>query len=367
MCERFAGGEYANNEQSAYLCARWMRRRYTFRFEARTSRGTLQYRDAFYLRLWDKRRPQLSGIGECALFRGLSAEDTPEYENILDQFCNNPTAQSFDKVPSSVRFGAETAWSDLQNGATGMPRSSAGWTDGTHPVPINGLVWMADKHTMYERIKEKLEQGFNCLKLKIGAIGFEEELELLAFVRSRFSSSHLQLRVDANGAFTPDNVEKILRRLAPLQIHSVEQPIKPGQPDAMRKVCTAEIIPIALDEELIGMTDDKIKHRLLQFVCPQYVILKPSLCGGFGEADKWIETAEKLGIGWWATSALESNVGLNAIGAWLSMHSFEMCQGLGTGEVLSQNIPWYVYRKGENVYGNGPRPQAGILLPELFV
>lgn len=326
------------------LKARFHKHTLHFRFLARTSRESMMKRDTYFLHIWDDANPDVEGIGECNLFRGLSAEDSPDYEARLEWMCRNiADAHAAEKVAdsSSILFGLETALSDFANGGGRMPFPCA-WARGEAYIPINGLVWMGDKQLMAQRIKEKLEAGFSCLKLKIGGIDFEEEVELLKMVRRMFSPADLQIRLDANGAFSPVNALDRLGRLSIFGIHSIEQPICAGQPAEMARLCKISPIPIALDEDLIGVRSLEQKSRLLDEVRPQYIILKPALCGGFSHADQWIAEAERLSIGWWATSALESNVGLNAIGQWLGAKIGEsrpiLPQGLGTGALYINNI-----------------------------
>jgi o-succinylbenzoate synthase len=315
--------------------AEWRHYQLNFRETAITSRSRMNVKDTYFIKLFDTDAPDTVGYGECALFRGLSAEDTPDYARQLAEACAHP-----DTLPeiSSIRFGFETALADLHTGGRQVMVSTP-FTHGGAVIPINGLVWMGDKATMRRRIAQKLDQGFHCIKLKIGGIDFNDELELLRVIRSEFDESTVELRVDANGAFTPDNVDERLARLAEFHLHSIEQPIKQHQWAAMAKVCATSPIPIALDEELIGFTADSDRARLLNTIRPQYIILKPSLCGGFAEADKWIAAAEQRNISWWATSALESNIGLNAIAQWVSQKSITMPQGLGTGALYTNNIP----------------------------
>lgn len=326
------------------LRARYDRYTLHFRFLARTSRESMMQRDTYFLRLWDDQNPDVVGVGECNLFRGLSADDRPDYEQRLQRLCEEvselPAWYSVVAGYSSIIFGLETALADLRNGGLRQPFPGA-WSRGETSIPINGLVWMGDKQLMADRIREKIESGFRCLKLKIGGIDFNEELELLAMIRRMFSPTDLQLRLDANGAFAPAEALDRLNRLAAYHIHSIEQPIRAGQHQAMADLCRMSPIDIALDEELIGVRDASQKARLLDLIRPQYIILKPALCGGFAHSDQWICEAEKRGIGWWATSALESNIGLNALAQWVSHkvgESAEMRQGLGTGALYTNNI-----------------------------
>lgn len=314
------------------LQAEWAPYRLFFRFEARTSRQVMTYKDTYFVRVSDSDTPSRIAIGECALFRGLSADDRPDYEELLSQACSNPE-QALNSPCSSIRFGFETA--------LGLHGSAASdWQRGLCGIPINGLVWMGDKATMRARIKEKLDSGFRVLKLKIGGIAFDDEVDLLREVRRAFSPDDLEVRLDANGAFTPENALTRLDTLAKFHIHSLEQPVKAGQIEAMARICAESPIPIALDEELIGLRTPEESEQLLSDIRPAYIILKPSLCGGFKASGTYIDAARKLGIGWWATSALESDIGLAAIGSWLSSgFNIDMPQGLGTGQLYTNNIP----------------------------
>jgi o-succinylbenzoate synthase len=340
------------------LCAKWMPYRLNFKFEARTSRASMTYKDTYFIKVWHSNAPEVYGLGECALFKGLSKEDNSEYENKLDELCSNPEQNK--PANSSIRFGFETALADLQNGGLGIISPNCDWIAGNVGIPINGLVWMGDKELMLQRIQQKLEEGFRCLKLKIGGINFDDEVELIRYIRRRFSVDELELRLDANGAFTPDNALSRLRTLYKFGIHSLEQPIKAGQLNAMAAVCFHSPIPIALDEELIGDTSIVSKGEMLEYVRPAYIILKPALCGGLSGADDWISAAEKLNIGWWATSALESNIGLNAIAQWVSSKHPFVPQGLGTGELYHNNIPSPVVRQGSKLYFDTSKPRADI-------
>lgn len=333
-----------------------------FCFEARTSRAVMHTKDTYFVQVWDDSHPEVRGTGECALFRGLSREDDESYESILEAFCADPSPDKISSLPSSAKFGVETAFADLANGGEGICFPGSEWTEGRGGIPINGLVWMGDHDTMYERIRAKLDDGFSCLKLKIGGIRFEEELDLLRYVRSRFSPDVLELRLDANGAFSPDEALSRLDALSAFHIHSIEQPIRAGQYDAMSGICASSPIAVALDEELIGDTTPDFKRQLLDFIRPAYVILKPALCGGFSGADGWIEAAEGSGTGWWATSALESNIGLSAIAQWVACKGVTMCQGLGTGELYLNNFPSKVNRRGAGLYFD---PSARRIVPQL--
>lgn len=271
--------------------AQWAPYTLDFKEEAITSRARMRRKQTYFLRLTDDK--DLTRIGEVPLFQGLSAEDSPHFEHQLAQVCTSLTASesTLEKRPdtglSSVNFGLESAR---------FPTSAAG------PITINGLVWMGSKRQMFLRLRRKLESGFRCVKLKIGGIDFAQELELLRYVRRQFSPAELELRLDANGAFTPANAMERLERLSEFQPHSIEQPIRAAQLEAMALLCLKSPVPIALDEELIGTRSDAEKVQLLDAIRPQYIILKPALCGGFAHADRWIALAAERGIGWWATN-----------------------------------------------------------------
>ncbi len=316
-------------------------RKYTLKFKVPggTSRGVLTEKDTWFLILEDK---ESMGIGECGLFRGLSCDDVPDYEEKLDWVCAHISLgveallEALRDYPS-IQFGLEQAFRSLEVESP-FELFSSPFTKGIRPIPINGLIWMGDPDNMQRQIKEKIESGFRCLKLKIGALSFDTELKLLEEIRKQYSAVELELRVDANGAFLPDEAEDKLEALAAFDLHSIEQPIKAGNLELMAALCSVTPIPIALDEELIGIIDVTEKARLLQTINPQYIILKPSLVGGFSGSMEWIQLAEELNIGWWITSALESNIGLNAIAQWTYTLDVSMPQGLGTGGLFVNNI-----------------------------
>lgn len=259
-----------------------------FKTPAGTSRGILTNKETFFIKLWEEEEPDRCGIGECALFRGLSAEDMPGYEKKLKEVCMN--IESYRTMPlrcwSSIRFGLEMALADLRHGGKRLYFPSP-FYEGKAGIEINGLIWMGDQATMQQRIREKLEAGFHCIKLKIGAIDFDAELSLLKSIRQKFGPQDVELRVDANGAFLPAVVFSRLEALAPYHLHSIEQPIRQGQWKEMARVCALSPIPVALDEELIGADDVAGKEALLQAIRPQYIILKPALTGGFSGAEEW--------------------------------------------------------------------------------
>lgn len=324
-----------------------------FKTPSLTSRERLVTKDTYYIKVYHSHNPQIVGIGEASLFSGLSYDDKPNYEAKLHEVCQNINTINWDDLNqwSSIKFGLETALNDLKNGGnrTIFPTP---FTQNSTPIKINGLIWMGDKDTMCARVEEKLKQGFSCIKLKIGGINFESELDILKSIRSRYSKEEIEIRLDANGAFAPQNALSQLNQLSKYDIHSIEQPIRQGNPCEMAKLCADTPIPIALDEELIHPQTEQQKHNLLQHIKPQYIILKPTLVGGFSGADQWIAKAEELNIGWWATSALESNIGLNAIAQWVSTYKINMPQGLGTGALYTNNIPSPLQQVGEKIYYN---------------
>lgn len=315
-------------------------RKYTLNFirPGGTSRGVLTQKDTYLICL---QGTDGYGIGEAGLFRGLSWDDRPDYEAKLTWACqeaeggNQNFLKDLREYPSIV-FGLEQALRSLES-KNPYELFPSGFLSG-EPIPINGLIWMGSPDYIRKQIREKIETGFGCLKLKIGSLDFEQELQLLREIRATFGKDILEIRVDANGAFTAGDALLKLEALSKLELHSVEQPIAPGQWEPMAELCKNTPLPIALDEELIGCLYPKEKFRLLKALKPQYIILKPSLIGGFSSAEQWIEGAESLGIGWWVTSALESNIGLNAIAQWTASLGVQMPQGLGTGSLFSNNF-----------------------------
>lgn len=325
------------------MCAKraaWCKYTLRFNFTARTSREEMTEKDTYFIKVWDSDSPDVAGIGECALFRRLSAEDRfGDYEQKLNELCRGiNNGQEVDIAHySSLRMGLETAQLDLRNGGRGVIVPGP-WADGVGAITINALVWMGSADEMTRRISEKLASGCSCLKMKIGGISFDDELMLLDRIRREFPPEKLEVRLDANGAFKADGAMARLRELANFSIHSIEQPVMAGQWDVMKKLCEESPIPIALDEELIGLDDIADKRRMLTSIGPAYIVLKPSLCGGLSGAGEWISLAEETHTGWWVTSALESNVGLNAIAQWTASLKPVMAQGLGTGTLYTNNI-----------------------------
>ncbi len=310
-----------------------------FKRPSGTSRGVLTEKETWFIILEENGK---KGIGECGILRTLSVDDRPDYEEKLRWVCDNiylgeeKLWQELTEFPS-IQFGVEMAFRSLESESPYLLFSSP-FTKGEENIPINGLVWMGDEQFMKQQIEEKLHQGFNCIKLKIGAIDFQKELDLLAFIRANFDAETIEIRVDANGAFIVDNTLSKLIQLSEFKIHSIEQPIQKNQHDSMSELCLSTPIPIALDEELIGVFGIENKRVLLQKIKPQYIILKPSLVGGFCGMQEWITIAEELKIGWWVTSALESNIGLNAIAQWTFLQNNPMPQGLGTGGLYTNNF-----------------------------
>ena len=329
-----------------------------FKQPAGTSRGVYTTRKVWYIVLTDTENPTHYGVGECAPLPALSCDDVPEYEDVLKETCRrleenvkaNLDFSSADNTDflrdyPSIRFGVETALAHYR--ARSLQFWHTPFSKGKEGIPINGLIWMGNFDEMYHRIEEKMKLGFRCIKLKIGAIDFDKELELLAHIRRHFSPEQIELRVDANGAFSPSDALEKLKRLSEYQLHSIEQPIRAGQWQEMAKLCAETPFPIALDEELIGINQPDRKVELLDTIRPQYIILKPSLHGGIIGSEEWIEQAAERGIGSWVTSALESNIGLNAIAQWTATLLPTLPQGLGTGLLFTDNIDYPLHIEGD--------------------
>jgi len=311
-----------------------------FKTPSGTSRGILNTKETWFIVL---KEPEKWGIGECGILRGLSVDDRPDYEEKLRWVCENISLgeeklYTFLTEYPSIQFGVETAFKSLKS-KDPFQLFPSEFTQGEQGISINGLIWMGDKAFMKAQIAEKLKKGFSCIKMKIGAIDFQTEVALLQSIRKEFSASEVELRVDANGAFSPSEALEKLKVLSELQLHSIEQPIKQGQWQEMARLCEDSPLPIALDEELIGIFSEDRKRTLLETILPQYIILKPSLVGGFQGSDSWISIAAEKEVPWWITSALESNVGLNAISQYTFSKNSKLPQGLGTGSLYSNNIP----------------------------
>jgi o-succinylbenzoate synthase len=330
------------------LRASYIKKTFLFNFDARTSRGQMKDKTSWFIKVWDERYPRIVGIGECGPLPGLSIDHGPDFEQTLSQsldhlnkFARTDIAMLHlnDIVPNgypSILFGMETAILTLSNGGDQVIFDNQ-FIRGMK-IPINGLVWMGDSEFMLRQIDEKISKGFTCIKLKVGGINFDVECELLHHIRKRFSKSDITLRLDANGAFTPDDVFQRLKTLAQYEIHSIEQPLKAGT-NGTEGLCRTSPIPIALDEELIGIEGRKNKAAFLDRLKPQFIVIKPSLHGGISGTDEWIELATERNIGWWITSALESNIGLNAICQLTARYTVTIPQGLGTGSIYENNIP----------------------------
>ena len=328
-----------------------------FKQPAGTSRGVYTTRQSYYLTITDDDRPGIKGVGECATLPDLSCDAVPEYFKILSDVCR--MVEQTGNIPyeilrpyPSILFGLETAFAQLDaNGSTRLYDTPFG--RGEEGITINGLVWMGTFEEMYSRLEAKLKAGFHCVKLKIGAIDFNKELDLIKHIREAFDKNTIELRVDANGGFTPENAMARLEALAQYDIHSIEQPIKQHQWGEMARLCKETPLPIALDEELIGVNVKSMKEYLLDTIRPQYIILKPSLHGGMYGCNEWIQMAKERGIGSWITSALESNVGLNAIAHYCAKTygpAVSMPQGLGTGQLFTDNIETPLMIEGDKIW-----------------
>lgn len=328
-----------------------------FKQPAGTSRGVYNTRKSWFVEIEDSERPGCKGVGECAPLPDLSCDARPEYEKTLESICRmieltgNVNYNMLRPYPS-ILFGIETAMTDLQNGGNGRLFDTP-FTRGEKGITINGLVWMGSHDEMLARLEAKMQAGFHCVKLKIGAIEFDSELDLIRHIRQAFTKEQIELRVDANGGFTFEDAPSRLEQLARYDIHSIEQPIRQHQWARMAQLCASSPIPIALDEELIGVNMPGMKQELLDTIRPQYIILKPSLHGGISGTREWIDMAHQRGIGSWITSALESNVGLNAVAQLASDvygPDISMPQGLGTGMLFTDNIEMPLTIRGEKLW-----------------
>ena len=313
--------------------------RLEFKQASGTSRGILKTKETWFIKIEDE---HATGFGECGMFRGLSCDDRPDFESKLKWVCHHidlGLEQLLIELIDfpSIQFGLEMAFLDLLSDSSNVLFPSK-FTSGKGSIPINGLIWMGDEQFMKSQIRSKIDAGFNCLKIKIGAIDFDTELSLIKAIRKEYDVETIELRVDANGAFSPLEAMEKLKRLSDFNLHSIEQPIRQGQHDAMAKLCAHAPLPIALDEELIGIHDVTKRSLLLQTINPQYIIIKPTLVGGFSGSQSWIDLAEKQSVDWWITSALESNIGLNAIAQWTYQLNVNRPQGLGTGALYTNNI-----------------------------
>lgn len=310
-----------------------------FKKPSGTSRGVMTEKETWFIVLEEDNK---KGVGECGLLRGLSIDDRPDYEEKLRWTCANIHLgrellwEHLMEFPS-IQFGVEMAFQSMAS-KNSFELFPSDFTTGKKSIVINGLVWMGNEAFMMEQIKEKLADGFHCIKLKVGAINFEKELQLLRYIRQHFDSKQVEIRVDANGAFSTNEALYKIKQLSEFEIHSIEQPIQKNNTDTMAELCLKAPIPIALDEELIGVFSVQEKEQLLEKIKPKHIILKPSFIGGFRGTQEWIDLANKHEIGWWITSALESNVGLNAIAQWTFLQNSSMPQGLGTGALYTNNF-----------------------------
>ncbi|MEM6523456.1 MAG: o-succinylbenzoate synthase [Bacteroidota bacterium] len=323
-----------------------------FKFDAGTSRGTLKEKDTWFIVVWEDKNSDIRGIGEAGPLKKLSIDDIEDFDSKLEGVLNKLEGESLPNtdqeiydlvsrlVPQelpSVTFGLETALLDLLHGGVRKMFSNP-FFETSEQIPINGLIWMGHTESMLRQISDKVAASFDCIKMKIGSLNFDKECDILDFVRRKYFQKELILRVDANGAFKPEDALTKLNQLSKFNLHSIEQPIKPGQGELMKQLCSTSPVPIALDEELIGIHDPNEKRSLLEAILPQYIILKPTLVGGLKASLDWIRIAEELNIGWWITSALESNIGLNAICQFASLTRAKGHQGLGTGQLYTNNI-----------------------------
>lgn len=328
---------------------------YTLQFKrpAGTSRGVYHDHKIWYVVVSSSNNPVQWGIGECAPLFDLSYDYNDSYENTLAHFCRqleqdgSLNKEALRPYPS-ILFGLETAMRHLEQQSFRLWETP--FSEGKAGIPINGLIWMGDYDYMLEQIEAKMQQGFGCIKLKIGAIDFDKEVALLRHIRKHFSAKEITLRVDANGAFAVGDALDKLKVLAELDLHSIEQPIRAGQWEAMAELAARTPLPIALDEELIGVNDPEQKRLLLESIKPQYIILKPTLHGGISGCDEWISLANSLGIDWWITSALESNIGLNAIAQWCATYNNPLPQGLGTGALYTNNVEMPLEVRGDHLW-----------------
>jgi len=325
-----------------------------FKQAAGTSRGILRKKNTWFVKIQNKQHPELFGVGEINMFQGLSYDDRDNFYEKLKEIETEPEKfltdihQYLVEFPA-IRFGLETALLNYHSRQQHILFPSD-FTKGKAGIPINGLIWMGDETFMKAQIKAKLNTGFRCLKMKIGAIDFDTELQILQSIRKEYTENDLELRVDANGAFKPDEALRKLEILSALQLHSIEQPIQQGNWKVMQTLCKNTPLPIALDEELIGIHENEKKKELLEFIKPQYIILKPALLGGFMASEEWIKMAEAAKVKWWITSALESDIGLNAIAQWTYSLNTDHFQGLGTGQLFTNNIASPLFLQGDRLF-----------------
>jgi O-succinylbenzoate synthase len=343
------------------LRARYFKKVFQFNFKARTSRGLMNDKTSWFIKLWDDLYPGIYGMGECGPLPGLSIDFRPDFEDQLVKVINdlnalNLTQNDLQKILShipadfpSILFGMETAVLDLVHGGKKVIYENS-FIQG-NPIPINGLIWMGDMDFTMGQINTKIADGFTCIKLKVGGLDFDRECDVLNYIRKRYFRENVTIRLDANGAFKVDDVLYKLEELAKFGIHSIEQPIKVGLPE-MESLCRKSPIPIAFDEELIGKHNTADKVSLLDQLKPQFIVLKPMLHGGLQGCAEWIRLAEERNVGWWITSSLESSIGLNAICQFTANYKIEIPQGLGTGMIYSNNFESPLEVKAGNIRMN---------------
>ena len=327
---------------------------FKFQRPATTSRGTYTSKKVHFIILYHSDDPAIAGIGECSLLPGLSFDDVKGFKQKLTQTIDRINQGDYFNDATliewpSINFALETAWKDIRvNGSKILYPS--GFTEGKDSVWINGLIWMSDKNEMIRQIRQKLNDGFTCLKIKIGALDLRDEIEILKFIREHCDAEELEIRVDANGAFTRTEALEVIKILSEFHLHSIEQPIAAGHPEEMAKLCEASPIPIALDEELIGKHTMGSRRKVLEIIKPGYLVLKPGLLGGLAACKEWITLANEKNIGWWITSSLETNIGMNALAQWTYTLQNHIYHGLSTGSLFQNNIKSPLYLHGERLY-----------------
>ena len=330
---------------------------YTFKTPAGTSRGVMTSKPAHFIEVDVQ---GLRGQGECGLLPGLSVDDRPDYREQLELFCRalnalsdatwadwasrgrlDPQwARAWVEWPSLV-FAAEQAllsWADRARGGDGTRQADTAFARGEAGIPINGLLWMGSSCYLHDQSEARLTEGFRCLKMKVGALDFAAECDVLRHNRSLDSS--LELRVDANGAWAGDLALERMKALREFNLHSIEQPCPPSDRAGLKAAASSGTLPVALDESLIGVHRSADRDALLDEIQPHFIVLKPSLLGGMASSEDWISRARARGINYWVTSALEGSVGLSALAQWAStLPDLQGYQGFGTGSLYTNNLP----------------------------
>jgi o-succinylbenzoate synthase len=327
---------------------------FKFQRPATTSRGTHLTKKVHFIILYHTDDSNIAGIGECSLFPGLSHDDVRGFKQKLSQTIDRINQGDYYADSSlvdwpSINFALETAWKDIRANGSKILYPS-GFTEGKDSIGINGLIWMGDKNDMIKQIRHKLNDGFTCLKLKIGALDLREEIEILRFIREHCEADELEIRLDANGAFSHSEAVEVIKILSEFHLHSIEQPVAAGHPEEMARLCEISPVPIALDEELIGKHTMTARRKLLETIKPKYLVLKPGLLGGLTATKEWVTLADEKGIGWWITSSLETNIGLNAIAQWTYPLQKHIYHGLSTGSLYNNNIKSPLYLHGERLW-----------------